>query len=94
MKYYIFESMSVLEEDDNGVYTEELINGTRRPLNSFDAQSDVMQEVTKERAARFFELKRKRVAEQRAFCAGGKGAGIDPSCGGGSGDVGRGQVES
>ena len=90
MKYYIFESMSVLEEDDNGVYTEELINGTRRPLNSFDAQSDVMQEVTKERAARFFELKRKRVAERNLDsrdCGTGSG-------GSGGGDVGPGRVES
>ena len=93
MKYYIFESSSVLEEDDNGVYTEELIDGTRRLINSFDAQSDVMQEVTKERADKFLASWRKR-SEQRAFCPGGKGAGIDPSCGGGGGDVGPGRVES
>ena len=74
----------MLEEDDNGVYTKELINGTRRPFDSFDAQGDVMREVTKEQAATFLELKRKRVSE-RAFCPGGKGAGIDPSCGGGGG---------
>ena len=97
MKYYIYDSIAVLEKGDNGEYTVELINGTRRPFDSFDAQGDVMQEVTKERAASFFASIRKRIAEraeQRAFCAGGKGAGIDPSCGGGSGDVGRGQVES
>ena len=87
----------MLEEDDNGEYTVELINGTRRPFDSFDAQGDVMQEVTKERAQRFLDFNRKEVAERaekRAFCAGGKGAGIDPSCGGGSGDVGPGRVES
>ena len=96
MKYYIFESSSVLEEDDNGVYTEVLQNGTRRPLNAFDAQGDVMFEVTKERADRFLRMFDKKTPQlsDRAFCAGGKGAGIDPSCGGGSGDVDRGQIEA
>ena len=84
MKYYIYDSIAVLEKGDNGEYTVELINGTRRPFDSFDAQGDVMREVTKEQAATFLELKRKRVSE-RAFCPGGKGAGIDPSCGGGGG---------
>ena len=81
----------MLEKDDNGVYTEELINGTRRPLDAFDAQGDVMQEVTKEYADRFLASYRKQVAgrlersESRAYCAGGEGSGIDPSCGGGGG---------
>ena len=82
--------MSVLEEDDNGVYTEELINGERRPFNSFDAQGDVMFEVTKERADRFFDLKRKKVAERNLDsrdCGTGSG-------GSGGGDVGPGRVES
>ena len=81
----------MLEQDDNGVYTEELINGTRRPLDAFDAQGDVMQEVTKEYADRFLAAYRKQVAgrsersENRAYCAGGEGSGIDPSCGSGGG---------
>ncbi len=72
----------MLEEDDNGVYTEVLQNGTRRPLDAFDAQSDVMQEVTKEYADRFLRMFEKKAAErseraeQRAHCAGGEGAGI------------------
>ena len=73
----------MLEEDDNGVYTEVLQNGTRRPLDAFDAQGDVMQEVTKEYADRFlhmFEKKAAAPAEPRAYCAGGEGAGIDPGC--------------
>ena len=99
MKYYIYDSISVLEED-NGVYTEELINGKRRPFDAFDAQGFKTHEVTKERADKFLASFRKLEeeiaarAEQRKFCAGGKGAGIDPSCGGGSGDVGPGRVES
>ena len=89
MKYYIYDSISVLEED-NGVYTEELINGKRRPFDAFDAQGFKTHEVTKERADRFLELKRKRVAERNLDsrdCGTGSG-------GSGGGDVGPGRVES
>ena len=80
----------MLEEDDNGEYTVELISGTRRPFDSFDAQGDVMQEVTKERAERFLDFNRKEIAERNLDsrdCGTGSG-------GSGGGDVGRGQVES
>ena len=85
------DNIAVLEQDDSGEYTVELINTERRPSGAFGAQGDVMQEVTKEYADRFLASSRKieeqiaKRSENRAYCAGSEGSGIDPSCGGGGG---------
>ena len=92
MKYYIYENSSVLEKDDNGVYTHVLVNYERLPFNAFDAQSDVMRAVTKEEAAKFLaSFGRPIPPSERNLDSRDCGTG---SGGSGGGDVGRGRVES